>query len=316
MSKKKEKIYLCTQAGCDNKYNRPYRLEQHLLSHFNIKPFPCPWENCSKAYSNKSHMNRHIASAHKQVKTNIIYSCPQCLKTYSNRQNLKKHIRQKHVVSLPFVCDFCNAQCRKKHQLSAHMYIHNGVKAFKCETCSKEFVTLYEKKKHMRCHKSYKCECCTLIFNHWSKYQKHKKSEHSAQKYICNECGKVYNQRSYIIRHLQSHMNIQNPRKFLCPYSNCFRRYSRNSNLTQHILIKHKKIKHLCTVCPGEFSTKAKLNEHLKLHRDGKRERRKVNTTVRKHRKDKNSLKVTTALKLAGILGLDGKTLNTDVNNS
>ncbi|KPJ10698.1 Zinc finger protein 316 [Papilio machaon] len=304
MSSKDAKVYVCTQAGCNNKYNRPYRLEQHLLSHLNIKPFPCTWENCCKAYSNKSHLNRHIASVHEKEKKNIIYSCPQCCKTYSNRQNLKKHIRQKHVINLPFVCDCCKAQCRKKHQLSAHMYKHNGVKAFSCEICSKEFVTLYEKKRHMRCHKTYTCDECSSTFNQWSKYQKHRKSEHCAKKYICDECGRAYTQRIHIIRHLKIHSNTENLRRtFACPYSNCFRRYTRNSNLTQHILVKHKKLKHICNICQADYSSQAKLKEHLKIHENGVVPRRKVKSLAngRKHRKDKDTLKVTTALKLAGL---------------
>ncbi|CAH2062987.1 unnamed protein product, partial [Iphiclides podalirius] len=309
MRKNGERIYPCIYIGCDSKFNRPYRLEQHLLSHLNIKPFPCPWEKCQKGYSNKSHLNRHISSAHENVSTNIVYRCSQCLKRYSNRQNLKKHIKLKHVINNTFVCDICNVQCKKKHQLNSHMYLHNGVKAFSCEICTKEFVSLHEKKRHMRGHKTYTCEHCSITFNHWSKYQRHKKSEHDVKEYICNECGKKYKQRSYIIRHLKTHFGGQLVRKFSCPYSNCYRRYSRNSNLTQHIFTKHKNIKHLCNICHIGLSSKAKLNEHLKHHTEGnhmKKEHKSL-PTGRKERKDKDSMKISTALKLAGIKKLEEK---------
>lgn len=42
---KKEKIYYCTHVGCNSKFNRPYRLDQHLLSHSNIVSF---FKTCSK----------------------------------------------------------------------------------------------------------------------------------------------------------------------------------------------------------------------------------------------------------------------------
>ncbi|CAK1578596.1 unnamed protein product [Parnassius mnemosyne] len=301
---KKEKIYACAQDGCISKFNRPHRLAQHMLTHLKIKTFSCTWDNCFKSYSNKSHLKRHIASTHEHHSNNILHSCPQCLKNYSNRQNLKKHIKLKHENKLFLICDCCKVQFKKKHQLSAHMYIHNGVKSFSCEICEKNFVTLHEKKRHMRSHKIYNCDQCAMKFNQWSKYQKHKKSEHDNKQYICNECGKIYNQRSYIIRHMRIHSNTQHIRSFSCPYTNCFRRYSRNSNLTQHIITKHEDIKHSCTVCQAELSSKAKLNKHLKLHENGEQHKRhpKCLNTGRKERKDKGSMKVTTALKLAGLV--------------
>ncbi|KPJ20957.1 Zinc finger protein 184 [Papilio machaon] len=122
--------------------------------------------------------------------------------------------------------------------------------------------------------------------------------------YICDECGRAYTQRIHIIRHLKIHSNTENLRRtFACPYSNCFRRYTRNSNLTQHILVKHKKLKHICNICQADYSSQAKLKEHLKIHENGVVPRRKVKSLAngRKHRKDKDTLKVTTALKLAGL---------------
>uniref|UniRef100_A0A1E1WAE3 C2H2-type domain-containing protein n=1 Tax=Pectinophora gossypiella TaxID=13191 RepID=A0A1E1WAE3_PECGO len=111
-------------------------------------------------------------------------SCPTCQNKYANRQNLKRHIKIHHNLRIPFSCDSCNIDFKKKHQLSAHMYIHTGIKAFSCEICSKEFVTLLEKKKHMRCHKNYKCSECPQIFKQWSKYQAHLKSDHESKEEI------------------------------------------------------------------------------------------------------------------------------------
>ncbi|CAH1635333.1 unnamed protein product [Spodoptera littoralis] len=171
-----KKLYYCSYAGCASYFDRPYRLAQHFLAHNNIRPFPCNQPNCNKAYTNKSHLDRHMNSVHLPQEKDVVYSCSQCMKPFANRQNLKRHINTVHAVQ--FTCDLCKMTYKKKNQLTAHMYQHTGIKAFKCDICTESFVSLYLKKRHMRYHKTYKCEDCDLVFNHWSKYQKHKKSKH------------------------------------------------------------------------------------------------------------------------------------------
>uniref|UniRef100_A0A1E1W5P4 C2H2-type domain-containing protein n=1 Tax=Pectinophora gossypiella TaxID=13191 RepID=A0A1E1W5P4_PECGO len=227
-------------------------------------------------------------------------SCPTCQNKYANRQNLKRHIKIHHNLRIPFSCDSCNIDFKKKHQLSAHMYIHTGIKAFSCEICSKEFVTLLEKKKHMRCHKNYKCSECPQIFKQWSKYQAHLKSDHESKEYICDICGRAFKQRTHIIRHIRIH----DPSKVIqCPYENCSRFYSRNSNLKQHMLMKHEKITHDCSICNAKLSTKKKLQEHtVKMHKSEQKVRvPKTKLMGRKVRKDIGSLKLSTALQLSGL---------------
>lgn len=54
------------------------------------------------------------------------------MKKYANRQNLKRHMKVSHTENnKPFVCDICKLIFKKKHQLRAHMYIHNGLKTFR-----------------------------------------------------------------------------------------------------------------------------------------------------------------------------------------
>ncbi|CAH0669214.1 unnamed protein product [Spodoptera exigua] len=176
MEEQQKKIYYCSYPGCASYFDRPYRLAQHFLAHNNIRPFPCKQPNCNKAYTSKSHLDRHINSVHGPQEKDVVYNCSECSKTFANRQNLKRHLNTVHAIQ--FTCDECKMTFKKKNQLTAHMYQHTGIKAFKCDLCPDTFVSLYLKKRHMRYHKTYKCEDCDLVFNHWSKYQKHKKSEH------------------------------------------------------------------------------------------------------------------------------------------
>ncbi|XP_023938167.2 transcription factor IIIA [Bicyclus anynana] len=300
-----KKIYACTFDGCTSVFERPYRLAQHRLVHDNVKPFTCDEKDCDKAYTSKSHLVRHINTAHKEAPENLPYCCPKCMKQYVNRQNLKRHIKVSHTDNnKPFNCDHCRLYFKKVHQLRAHMYVHNGVKPFSCSMCEREFVTLYEKKKHMRNHKVYKCEHCETKFTRWTELMHHKRVDHVSPEYICHDCGKVFKERGHVIRHVKKHLPNAPVTIFFCPYDNCLRHYSRNSNLKQHILVKHEGLTFDCSLCGAKLSTKAKLNEHIDRHNrpDLPPKLYKTLETGRKKRKDAGTIRQETAMRLAGIV--------------
>ncbi|XP_034825097.1 transcription factor IIIA-like [Maniola hyperantus] len=301
-----KKIYACPFEGCTSVFDRPYRLAQHRLAHVNVKPFVCEEPNCEKAYTSKSHLDRHIKTAHKEAaEVNVLYCCPKCMKKYVNRQNLKRHIKVSHIDNnKPFCCALCRIYFKKKHQLKAHMFIHNGLKPFRCPMCDRDFVTLYEKKKHMRNHKTYECEHCETKFTRWTELMHHKRVDHVSPEYICHDCGKVFKERGHIIRHVKKHMPNAPVNIFFCPYDNCLRHYSRNSNLKQHILVKHEGLTFDCSLCGAKLSTKAKLNEHVDRHNRPELPVKVPKTleTGRKKRKDAGTIRYETAMRLAGIV--------------
>ncbi|CAG9792138.1 unnamed protein product [Diatraea saccharalis] len=304
MQDQQKKVHYCPHEGCNATFSRPYRVTDHLYAaHTNVRAYACQEAGCSKSYSNKSHLIRHINTVHKHIQSDVLYSCPLCLKTFVNRQNLKRHVKVQHTLKNYFICDICKISFKKKNQLRAHMYQHTGIKSFICEICpNKGFVTLYDKKRHMRCHKTYNCVECQLQFNVWSEYQKHRKIVHEVAEYICNECSRSFKQRSHIVRHVKIHSQILLSKLYKCPYENCPRLYTRNSNLKQHILIKHVTMTHECVICKAHLSSKACLKIHLKRHENPSKGPKiaKTKATGRKERKDKGIPRSITALKLAG----------------
>lgn len=296
-----KKVHKCTFNGCTTAFSRPFRLTQHLLTHVNVRAFRCT--KCSKTYTTKSHLIRHDNTVHLKIKTDVIYSCPECMQVFANRQNLKRHMLKKHIQGINnYCCEHCKKYFRKINQLRSHMYQHTGIKSFKCNKCFKEFITHYEKRKHMRCHKIYICEECKKQFDKYNDFQKHKK-EHDTKEYCCDKCGVSFKERILIVRHLKKHSQSNN-RHFPCPHQNCGRTYSRNSNLKQHILTKHEQITHDCHICNTRLCSKAKLNNHLKLHNKPITEvvsvRANTKAAGRKTRKDMGVPRKSIALKLAG----------------
>ncbi|XP_021183821.1 zinc finger protein 568 isoform X1 [Helicoverpa armigera] len=247
-----KKLYYCSYEGCASYFDRPYRLAQHFLAHNNIRPFPCKAPNCNKAYTSKSHLDRHISSVHLPHENDVVYSCPQCLKSFANRQNLKRHMNTVHLVE--FICDICKLAFKKKNQLSAHMYEHTGLKAFKCDLCSDTFISLYLKKRHMRYHKTYTCEECNVVFNHWSKYQKHKKTEHVSSY-------------SSTPRHLKSFKSlIESNVTVIQPRFSLWAPGGAELRLMQSPSAEDDAEVFICNVCKKTFKEKGHMVKHLKTH--------------------------------------------------
>ncbi|VVC91701.1 unnamed protein product [Leptidea sinapis] len=228
MDDQRPKKYGCVHDGCNALFDRPSRLSQHILVHLNHRPHKCVEEGCSRAYTSKSHLERHINTAHRSYDADAVYSCPMCLKQYANEQNLKRHYKIAHInCSKRYYCNECKLAFKKKHQLSSHMFRHTGIKPFR------HLLQLLKRKNMYG----------TTKYIHVNIVLRHLQDE-----YICHNCGKVFKQRNHIIRHVKVHMDSRHVNTYFCPFENCLRVYSRNSNLKQHIQIKHEGLRFDCYI--------------------------------------------------------------------
>ncbi|KAI8591376.1 hypothetical protein BDZ88DRAFT_379938, partial [Geranomyces variabilis] len=57
-------------------------------------------------------------------------------KDFSRLCNFRSHFRI-HQVIRPFICNVCNQQFLRKHDLNRHERIHAGIKPFRCDRCGK-----------------------------------------------------------------------------------------------------------------------------------------------------------------------------------
>ena len=88
------------------------------------KNFQC--QNCSKLYSSKDYLKRHIYSVHEGHKD---YECDICNKSFSQNYELKSHVQKKHPKDgeIPeiFYCDVCAKPLADKRNLDRHIkYVH------------------------------------------------------------------------------------------------------------------------------------------------------------------------------------------------
>ena len=114
-----ERKYKCKK--CDNAFRTQSNLYEHMKSHTDAKPYPCPY--CSKAYKVLGKLRTHVyfkhLEEHQQFEESLKleqsesedvskdennnqsaedrHACPHCKKTYKYQKTLQNHIDKKHV---------------------------------------------------------------------------------------------------------------------------------------------------------------------------------------------------------------------------
>ena len=89
----KTKRYKCTYKGCSKSYTTKGNLDRHINEkHLEIKPHKCHYEGCSKSFLHKSKLDQHITEVH--VKP---FKCDQCEKSFGSQNHLDQHISEVHL---------------------------------------------------------------------------------------------------------------------------------------------------------------------------------------------------------------------------
>ena len=92
---------------------------------------------CSKIFSTKSNLNRHIKIVHLKERN---FSCDQCNKSFGLSQHLQTHIKTIHLKECNFRCDYCKKLFGENGSLQKHVKtVHLKERNFKCDYCEKSF---------------------------------------------------------------------------------------------------------------------------------------------------------------------------------
>lgn len=264
----------CPYDGCSKTFNRQARLNEHLRSHTNTRPFKCP--HCPKDFLRDSHLKHHVKSAHSDIRD---YSCSHvgCNKSFATGTRLRRH-EATHSSQNGYPCssyEGCNQTFRKKETLNRHiLQFHEDTKPFKCaetnsatgETCKKMFDKLDKLKSHQRSmHDPTKFSCTICVqaqamayrdpsnvdheapSAYFSTYAALKRHVDSAHPPTCAHCSLSFKTQKELSRHVELVHNIVDPNSLpregahQCPHAGCDRSFSKKGNLSVHVKTVHEK---------------------------------------------------------------------------
>lgn len=288
--------YDCPYDGCQKAFNRPARLEEHIRSHTNERPFECTYDSCNKTFLRQSHLSRHIKSAHTDERD---YPCQRtgCGKTFSTGTRLRRH-EQAHEDKDRFRCtEFapCDKVFRKSETLQRHIELdHMQLKAFRCtqmdeethEPCEEGFDTIARLRAHeARCHgeRMFLCSFCSdravsdpaspdarldsvPQFASYADLQAHIKVEHPPQ---CAHCLLVCSSARELKRHIDIHhsgITLEMRKTFICQEPGCGKGFTKQGNLNSHVRTAHHPDRSL--IC-GKTDVSGSLGLHEWEHRNG-----------------------------------------------
>ncbi|KAK7225565.1 hypothetical protein V2G26_013568 [Clonostachys chloroleuca] len=288
------KTLACTWPGCPKTFNRPARLRDHLNSHTNSRPFKCPYDDCDKDYTVDKHLKQHIKAVHTQERKHV---CPRegCGKSFVTGTRLKRH-QAVHEGEERFRCQDCGQSFRKRETLNKHVRKeHQNLAAYPCTEPD-----------------------CTVAFDTKSSLKRHQQREHGEANFWCHECGVKENEdgtesrvgfttevllqahlkrehqncmfcdfksttQGELERHVEfyhSGKTVEDRKNKVCPYPDCGKKFTTQSNCNSHIRAAHEGQRFVCGEveltssgleawtndqgCGDKFSTKARLEDHVR----------------------------------------------------
>ena len=112
------------------RFNTKFAFKIHTATAHKVngkrKPFKCGY--CDYSYSDKSNLNKHLASLHEWIKP---FKCDSCDYKCSQNSTLNHHVATVHEGKKPFKCDSCDYTCARKSTLNRHVTaVHEGKKKF------------------------------------------------------------------------------------------------------------------------------------------------------------------------------------------
>lgn len=271
---KKPKIFHCTVDGCFKSFDRPARLEIHMRSHTNERPFICEESGCGKAFLRNEHLKAHVKSKHSDERN---YVCTyitstddsgekvECRKSFHTAQRLRRHVAA-HEEKEQTKCQECGKIFRKQETLQRHIRTeHLAEHAYRCEhvdpedpsseVCGQTFATVGQIRAHeIREHsgRKYVCDICQqsetgdeageeVSFITYAELQAHIKEAHPPE---CQECGEVCISKRALKAHMEIvHSTLSSRQRFECEHPGCGRKFTKKGNLQVHIQSVHAKIK-------------------------------------------------------------------------
>lgn len=256
------------------------------------REFQCT--QCSKSFSAKGWLNRHINSEHtdsficpacgKDLQNAVLlrahrravsmcrprHQCDHCPKSFRELWQLNGHIRMLHPVgawpAYYFECDYCNKRWHTKLKLTAHMSRHTNVRPYQCDMCQRPFFAEFQLKSHRRTHTADRNHCCAICPKRYMSRDhliNHMRTHAADDSHTCVHCGKSFKMKKHLERHELLHTNKRADR---FPCTECTKSFDFHSLLVTHMRQHTGERPFACTDCDARFADRCNLQKHFRIH--------------------------------------------------
>ncbi len=182
-------------------------------------------------------------------------------------RELRKQMQMTKKISY---CKLCKSAMNPQKSLYRHAVVFHYNLLPKCLWCGQTFYFVYDLEQHTRnvhdTTKVYSCPVCYHEFGCYYLLRDHINDKHLRSKsYLCHLCGKSFG----TAPKLKTHTYIKHPQKEPVQCSQCDYSTNKSILLRNHVRNCHLKIPHqiqICNICGKQYSQKASLNRHLKIH--------------------------------------------------
>ncbi|XP_055687100.1 transcription factor grauzone-like [Lutzomyia longipalpis] len=251
---------------CNIKFNRPFKVLEHLEHHLNPDAFKC--HECGKKFKNRYGLQLHTENSHTPPELHK-YKCPNCPKTFMSihrhRNHLAVHVKES---DKSHFCPHCNKAFALNSNMQIHVKLmHQKVSYHVCEICAKMFKNKDVFKRHQKTHTGEKieklpCPVCGRLFNYDTKLKLHI-ARHNLSKEIfqCHICKKISPNKQA----LQSHIKYVHIRERIHKCKLCGAAFKVKQRLAEHMATHtSNQILYTCLFCPKQFNSSANKYAHQK----------------------------------------------------
>lgn len=180
-----ERPYACD--NCSKAFSSKFKLMRHVLIHSDQRQYRCT--TCDKTFHRKDHLKNHI-KVHNPVKRRYKCEKEDCGKEYSSILSFKKHNAVHSVEEGSLDCKICGNLFSSKEDIVTHLKIHSGSRTMKtpadrkyhCERCDRSFFTGKDVRRHMVVHtgrRDFLCQFCPQRFGRKDHLTRHIKKSHN-----------------------------------------------------------------------------------------------------------------------------------------
>ncbi|CAO1413859.1 unnamed protein product [Diamesa hyperborea] len=202
-----EKRFACTFEDCTKAFRLKLHLQNHERTHTGERPFVCKQPDCNASFKQSYMLTLHT----RKHEEHFPYSCSECSMRFTAVESLKNHEDNYHSETRPYKCTQCYSSFKRPEHLKIHTaYRHSNSRPFKCDLCDYSAPFRWDLADHFKTTHSndrpHQCKFCDFTAKKINYLRYHMKKIHeSIEVYTCDQCEETFEYCDQLNEHRKNH---------------------------------------------------------------------------------------------------------------